>query len=306
MSLKYSSLALSALLLLDACSEDTAVVADRSVLRDLSGDESAAHADSSRDRAIRDASTASDQSKKTSLVGCWKMDETSGKTLVEAIAGRNATRNTTTGQVGGKVGNSQRFTYVVNSASNAYTSSEYATVPHHVAFNFAADSSFTISYWVKPRDCGYGFQDHIAISKGEWSGGGSLADGMWASGFNGSCKINFLLRDNTGYKIDLEGTTQYSTETWHHVVGVRDEASGKNLLYVDGAIADQATYDYTGTFSNSMDLQLGNLINSGAHNYLLKGDLDEVAIFNRALSSSEINQIRSDAASNKSVCAGSL
>jgi large repetitive protein len=236
------------------------------------------------------------------LVGYWKMDETSGTNLTEVTAGLNATRNSSTGLVSGRVDNSQRFTYTVNGDNNAYTYSEYATVPNNAVFNFSASSSFTISYWLKLRDCNYGFQDHIAVSKGDYRSGTAYADGMFASGLNGSCKINFLLRDNTGYKIDLEGDASFSTETWHHVACVRDKSTNKNILYVDGAVTDEAIYNYTGSFSTSLDLQFGNLINYGSHNYILRGDLDEVAIFNKALSLTEINQIRTDAASNKGIC----
>jgi hypothetical protein len=299
-------LSLGAIFLLGACSSETQV--GDSAVRDRSGatehpltDVSPPRERALTDLAVKDSSIAVDQPKKAGLVAYWKMDETSGTKLVEVVAGRNATRNTATGPVTGKVDNAQRFAYVVNSGNTVYTSTEYATVPHNAAFNFPAGSSFTITYWVKFRDCGYGFQDHIAVSKGEWSGGGALADGMWASGLNGSCKLNFLLRDSTGHKIDLEGSTQFTTETWHHVACVRDEASKKSMLYVDGVITDQTTYSYTGSFTNTMDIQLGNLINSGTHQYLLKGDLDEVAIFSRALSQTEINQIRTDAESNKGI-----
>lgn len=236
------------------------------------------------------------------LIGYWKMDETTDATLVDMIGANNATRNSSTGQVSGKIGNSQRFTYSVNGSNDGYTDMEYAEASHTSAYNFPANSSFTISYWIKFRDCGYGFQDHIAISKGDWNGGGGQADGMFASGLNGSCKINFLLRDNTGYKVDLERNYSYADETWHHVACVRDEASEKNILYVDGQVADEAIYNYSGGFGTTMNLQFGNLVNYGSHRFILKGDMDEVAIFNRALSSTEINTIITNAGSGIGIC----
>lgn len=237
------------------------------------------------------------------LIGYWKMDETSGNTLVDAIAGANANRNTSTGSISGVVGTSQRFSYSVNGGNNGYTDYEYATVPNSSAFNFSANSSFTIAYWVRFRDCGYGFQDHIAISKGDWGNGGGPQEGMFASGLNGSCRINFLLRDNTGYKIDLEGPTYYNTETWYFVTCVRDEASEKNILYVNGSVTDQATYNYSGAFTSDESLEFGDLVNTN-RNYFLRGDLDEVAIFNKALSSSEINELMNKGLSGDGICTG--
>jgi hypothetical protein len=238
------------------------------------------------------------------LVSYWKMDETSGTTLTDVQSGRDATRNSSAGNVSGEVDNSQRFTYSVNGGNDAYTSSEYASVTNSSAFNFGHNSSFTISYWVKFRDCGVGFQDHIAISKGNWDNGGGLAEGMFASGLNGSCKINFLLRDDTGYKIDMEKNLVFDTETWHHVACVRDDSQNKNILYVDGAVMQEVVWDYAGGFSSDENLEFGNLVNNGSHGYFLRGDLDEVAIFDKALSSTEIDQIITDASSNKGICTG--
>ncbi len=238
----------------------------------------------------------------TGLVAYWKMDETSGTTLAETFAGYTATRNSVTGPISGKVDNSQRFTYTVNGSNDAYTYSEYATMPHNSAFNFPANSSFTISYWCRFTDYSYGFQDHIMISKGTWGDGGAYADGMFASGNNGAGKINFLLRDNNGYKVDLEGPNGYGNGAWHHVACVRDEATNSNILYVDGVITDQKTYNYTGSFTTTMDLQFGTLINGGTRQYFYKGDIDEVAVFNRALSSSDIATLISTANSGTGIC----
>ncbi len=252
--------------------------------------------------AIAFFGNANSQSCPPGLVSYWKMDETSGTTLAEIVGGYTATRNSAAGNVSGKVGNSQRFTYTVNGSNNAYTYSEYATVPHNSAFNFPANSSFTISYWCRYTDYSYGFQDHIMISKGDWGGGGAYTDGMIASGNNGSGKISFMLRDNTGYKIDLEGPGGYGNGNWHHVACVRDEATNRNILYVDGTITDEATYNYTGAFTTTMDLQIGNLINGGTHLYFYKGDIDEVAIFNKALSASEISAIITSANAGVGIC----
>jgi len=70
---------------------------------------------------------------------------------------------------------------------------------------------------------------------------------------------------------------------WHHVAGTFD---GNQLrLYVDGSLAD--SMDYTGAIATSTyPVNIGR--NSQETGRLYEGAIDEVRIYNRALSEGEI------------------
>ncbi len=74
------------------------------------------------------------------------------------------------------------------------------------------------------------------------------------------------------------------TGEWHYLVGVCD---GKQLLiYLDGVLGDKGTIAFPGTITgNGTATTIG-----GASDGYFKGIIDEVLIYNRALSANEIKQ----------------
>ncbi len=185
-----------------------------------------------------------------------------------------------------------------------FSNRDLAKISDDAAFNFPHNSSFSILYWLKFSDTQYGLnggQDHIVISKGDWNTGGP-STAMWASGVNGSGKVNFLLSDDTGYKIDLEGEGHYNDGQWHQVACVRDESNDENILYVDGIIVDRATHNYKGSFTNSDKICIAHLMNLGEPQYYYMGFVDEIAIYNRALNASEITNLIASASSGVGIC----
>ena len=78
---------------------------------------------------------------------------------------------------------------------------------------------------------------------------------------------------------------------WHHVVGVYDGslASDNIKLYVDGEL-QSVTYNHT---DNILDIpaQLSVGCNNGETGDCFSGDIDEVRIYNRALTPAEIEYL---------------
>ncbi len=74
--------------------------------------------------------------------------------------------------------------------------------------------------------------------------------------------------------------------SWHHVVGVRDTSADVVRIYVDGVLRGTAADNTTGAFTFSVPTRIGDNL-AGFQTYFA-GLIDEVAIFNRALSTSEI------------------
>lgn len=80
-------------------------------------------------------------------------------------------------------------------------------------------------------------------------------------------------------------TYNFSDGDWHFVVGVADR-SGDSVLYIDGVSrASGSLSSVTGSITNNNKMNIGNI--NGSSRYF-KGSIDEVSIFNRSLSSTEV------------------
>jgi hypothetical protein len=224
------------------------------------------------------------QSYLSGLITYWNMDESNGSILIDCIGSNHASCNFNLNpDQNGRLGNSQYFDFT-----------NKAVVANNGIYNFPANSSFSIVYWMKFTETQYGLhggQDHIIISKGDWQTGGPYG-ALWASGINGSGKVNFLLSDDTGFKIDLEGDQHFNDGNWHFVACVRDDATDKSYLYADGEVVDFEYYDYTGSFTNSDNICIAHLMNQAQPEYYFMGSIDEIGIYNRALSYEEINYLK--------------
>ena len=106
----------------------------------------------------------------------------------------------------------------------------------------------------------------------------------------------FELRDNGGidnYTISIiKSTTPINDGAWHHIVAVRDGTNKYNRLYVDGVEEASAYVDYPYGFVAALptEINVGYLHRSfdTEPEYHLVGSLDEIAIYDRALTSGEI------------------
>ena len=74
---------------------------------------------------------------------------------------------------------------------------------------------------------------------------------------------------------------------WYHIVAVRDADAGTISIYVNGIEEDSVPASFSSGFGGDVDLNIGYL-NFGGGGFHYKGILDEVAVYNRALSDTEI------------------
>ena len=93
-------------------------------------------------------------------------------------------------------------------------------------------------------------------------------------------------------------------DEWHHIVGVKDESVDRIRLYVDGAKQDSASHDFTADFGASTSLGIGYMAYAGTPDYFFDGSLDEIAIYGRALSDTEIQQHYDDGLEGIDYCTG--
>lgn len=205
----------------------------------------------------------------SSLVSWWKMDDgTNNKTITDYMGNNNGTsqQNTTALQTTGKNGGALMFN----------GTSDYASIPDNASLKPAA---ITVSAWIKTSDV----TQNYAMFASKSSNGG---DG-WNLRFNSvSGKPMFIALvgdtfvDQSLYSVSIAA----ANDQWTHVVGVYDGNAVKT--YVNGDLS--GSYSISGNLVfNTDDLLLGRR----ADGFYFNGSIDDVQIYNRALSADEITAL---------------
>lgn len=219
------------------------------------------------------------------MAAYWKLDE-GGQPYDDFYSGHDAqcVSGNCPSPTKGRVNGGQTF-------NGASTGVDVPVIPGDDSFNWGKDDSFSIEFWmrgVSGQTCaGSGiFNNEVIIGRDDAS-----TDLHWWLGCENTSGIaHFQLRDITG-----NGNTAILRSTgkpindgaWHHIVSIRDGINKLNRLYVDGTEVASTTFTYNAGFSStSAPLNVGWLnLDSGYH---FEGDLDEVAVYNRALTPNEI------------------
>ena len=232
----------------------------------------------------------------TDMLAYWKLDETSGSTYDDFYDGHDGQCASpcpipATGHVNG----GQEF-------DGSNTGIDVPTVPGDDSFNWGANDSFSIEFWMKAdsanscslsnevivgRDDGPSSQLHwwVGIGCGSWANGGAA----------------FVLRDKSGVIGYAVGTTDLTDGSWYHIVAVRDASTSENRIYVNGTEEDSTIVTYADGFdSPTAALNVGWLDLS--HGYHFDGTVDEVALYDEALSSDEIRQHRNEGLAGRWYC----
>ncbi|MDY6933575.1 MAG: DUF2341 domain-containing protein [Spirochaetota bacterium] len=211
------------------------------------------------------------------LVGLWHMDEGSGNTIGDSSGNNNTGTNHYAGWVGadgGRWGDSS-IGFSNGDSLDFDGGSDYVLVPDNSSLDLM---DITIEAWCNPDDL-FGFQYQYFVSKYDISGQRSYALAVDQS----SNSIRFLTSfDGYNYN-NLQGGS-LSTGTWYHVVGTFDGTTKR--LYVNGVLVNTTFVSGILHFSTA-DLTIGTRSDLNS-NYDFNGTIDEVAIYDRALSTEEI------------------
>jgi hypothetical protein len=148
---------------------------------------------------------------------------------------------------------------------------------------------FSFSVWVKTL-AGRGFNEHI-FSKGNlWAGGDDYV--LWVSGTGegglGHVKLQYTMFTGD----DLLSTSRVDDGAWHQIVVTQSGAGpGCAKLYIDGILEDSKNGQ---TLVNGVEpFIIGGTYSGSVGGALMpyKGSIDELAVFNRALTAEEISAI---------------
>jgi len=145
---------------------------------------------------------------------------------------------------------------------------------------FDLTDAITVGAWVNFRSVPDEWRAIVAKGDSAWRIGNVGATTALHFGFCG-----YASRPTTH---GIDGTTQVGFDSWHYICGTYDITDGAKL-YVDGVL-DVEVADTAGIALNTYDVWIGgNKEDTGWKPYrLFDGMIDEVKIYNRALSATEI------------------
>jgi len=217
---------------------------------------------------------SSDQWKSLSqgLVGYWKMDEaswsgTSADILDSSGNGNEGTANCSgasctkpTGGAAGKFGNGGSF-----DGSQDYVS-------FSGGYPLSVPQQLTVSFWMNPNAVNEGYIINL---------------GWFTFRFNTSASLITLNGISTSNTYPQTGNT-WTTSSWQHVI-VRWDGS-KVYLYKNGVQIYSTNASGTLTAGTSCGQRFGQTDSCGGGGFY-NGNLDEVRVYNRALSPNEVPQL---------------
>jgi hypothetical protein len=201
--------------------------------------------------------------KPSSPVALWPGEENAN----DVVGGNNGVWQGTASYGKGEVGRA----FVFNGVNNGIL---IADNPRLHIF----ESAITIETWFKVNSVSANYDWAFLVAKGSYSWRVEIHTTTGHAAFS-----------ITGLSpMDMEGNKDVLDGEWHHLAAVYD--GNKKLLYVDGAL--DASNSVTGAIpQDSSDLQFGDDtsadVNSNGH---FDGSLDEVSLYNQALSASEIQE----------------
>ena len=203
---------------------------------------------------------SAETSLESGLVGYWKLDEGSGTTTADSSGtGNNGTLTNMdpgTDWVSG----------YVDGALDFDGSNDYVSVPDDPSLDITG--SFTLSAWIKP----------------------SSVSAAWATivvkGYAYLIQLNYdklNIAIHNGSWSEMATDSVFSVDTWYHVVGVYDDTTSAFTIYIDGREIKTGAASFAPDADNT-SLSIGQS-SQGAERF--PGIIDDVRVYNRALSASE-------------------
>ena len=191
------------------------------------------------------------------LVGSWPFDENSGSTAHDTVGGTH-----------GQVTNGTWVSGKSGAAIRLSGNDSYVLLPNTNALNLTTE--MTLSAWVNPETlCA---ENNPIIQKNNSYGlkvfGNGQAIGFIWSGFE-----------------PHRSTTSFTTNKWYHVAATY--TNGVHRVYVNGVLENQATDWLTTIPSSTGPVYIGK----GDFGCNFTGAIDQVQIYQRALTSAEIQSL---------------
>jgi len=154
-------------------------------------------------------------------------------------------------------------------------------------------SSFTISLWVmmdNPYIMNYNMTPVGKAWESEWKNSYVIYTGVWGGGDT---------MTNAGYWSTIAGEDIYSNvalniNIWHNITWVMDRAVDTGYLYIDGSLVNNKVNSVGNLAYDIHPLTFGCDIHYGSNAEFFPGKIDDIRLYDRALSPQEVHAIYSE------------
>jgi len=224
-------------------------------------------------------------------VGWWKMDECQGSTINDS-SGNNNIGTLSIGQSGTQnsigtcqIGTSAAWTAGASGHTNASLNFDGTDDAIDAGDNLdLIGSPLTLSAWVKSNS---------------WRSYDSVIDKLANGGnyrfhIDSSGAPNFGIRNSGGSYEQITSTKTLTTNIWHHILVTFDNNTTAKI-YIDGNFVNQKTDFTIQRGDTNTKLYIGYASNNGIY---FSGQLDDVRIYNYALTSEQIKNVYNGGAVN--------
>ncbi len=204
------------------------------------------------------------------LVAHWRFDEGNGTTATDSSTNSND----------GTLTDEPTYTsgHVGSHALDFNGDYDRVVVPDKASLDFGSDD-FSVSLWFNSSQT----EDEFHLLVGDYDEANSVGFAVYSH--TGS--LVFYIGDGTNdFEFSVNGAFDGN---WHHVVGVRDDNTA--LLYVDDTLYNPDSDDNEHNVGN---INSPNTLNIGAYSdtkFDFDGLMDDVRVYNRALTAADITEL---------------
>jgi hypothetical protein len=166
----------------------------------------------------------------------------------------------------------------------------YISIPNSASLNIAGTTPYSISMWTKGIGSSPNNWETLITKQPEGScSGGYFMFYNKDPAVQTKNKIGFAVSHACSQESVIYSTkTDWDQNTWYHIVGTWDGTTNPNSLklYVNGELNAQETAQYPTILENTANLRIGSWPTNP--NAYFKGQIDEIKIYERALTADEV------------------
>ena len=232
----------------------------------------------------------------TGLVGYWAFNDGSGSSTAADSSG-NGNDGTLTGFSDGTFTTMWTANGKLNGAilfNQGSDTADYVSINDADDLNFGSTVEFTVAAWVKLSAAPY--NNETILCKGY------VGAEEYGLDFTSAGKCRFSMRNGGGgTEVAVVATNTISQGTWYHLVGVYNKTASNEVIYVNGVSNAVSGNPFQATvLTNTSVVSIGNAQSTAgsAFNLPFKGTIDDVHLYNRALSASDVFQLYTNTSSS--------
>ncbi len=222
--------------------------------------------------------TVSSHAQSTAPIAHWRFDDQPGSTTAADSAGAFTGTLSASGAsfiTSGRAGNALSL----DRATGGFVSMGNV-------LSFRTGTNFTLVAWVRTTDL---TPDAYILGKHSASPAAGYSLNMNPAGAtNPNGRV--MLSENGVVAQGVASTTLVNDGNWHQIVAVYQSSSGSKSIYVDGSPVEQSNF-VQGLVTNSLAFLIGGVTTGGSPAAAFTGSIDDVQVYNRPLSTSEIDYL---------------